>query len=57
LFPAKGNPPVEELLIGSVTVLGTAFTASTFVAVSVRRQPLFRELSVVRVIGTGGGLN
>jgi hypothetical protein len=29
LFPAKGNPPVEELLNGSITVLGTTFGAAT----------------------------
>lgn len=29
LFPAAGGTPVEELLNGSITVLGKAFTAST----------------------------
>ena len=44
LFPAKGNPPVEELLNGSVTVLGTAFTASTLLQFLYDANPYFANV-------------
>ena len=44
LYPAKGNPPVGELLNGSVTVLGTAFTASTLLQLLFGANPYFANV-------------
>ncbi len=44
LFPSSGNPPVEELLNGSITVLGSAFNASTVLEFVAGADPYFTNV-------------
>ncbi len=44
LFPAKGNPPVEKLLDGAITVLGTTFNAATELEFVAGADPSFSNV-------------
>jgi len=44
LFPAKGNPPVENLLNGAITVLGGTFNAATELEFVAGADPSFSNV-------------
>jgi hypothetical protein len=44
LFPAKGNPPIEKLLNGAITVLGTNFNAATELEFVAGADPSFSNV-------------
>jgi hypothetical protein len=44
IFPSSGNPPVEDLLNGSITVRGKAFNASTVLEFVAGADPYFTNV-------------